>query len=190
MLQPDGDTTQTGPALPALKLRRHALPASPRGLRRAGKGPANLQFQPLPEPSDEFKQVHEFHHPVSIEIEGAKVSKVVGTSAEGAHETGEVPEVDVAVAVAIAIETEERINAVAACLAVTVAIEGPSQAVVNPVATDSQGVVAVGQRATDQVRPGEGEDSNTPAVKQRGCESEVSPNRRRAGVARRPHRPR
>src|SRR5262245_22357428 len=123
---------------------------------------AGLDLPTLPEPTGERDQVDHAYAVVAVHVDVPQVGRVAGPSAQRAKEAPGVWQVHVLVAVAVAEEAMKGVVAVAARGAVAVAVECPTEAVLDRIRQDRERVTAVGQGATDHVRTDELEDGDRP----------------------------
>src|SRR5262245_53851834 len=135
---------------------------------RPRRPPARLRAQVAAEPAGERDQIDDADPVIAIHFEVQQVARVALLAPECAEEPPQVVQVHIAVAVAVPVEPEERVGAVAARGAVAVAVEGPAESVVDVVTANSQRVVAVRQRAGNDVRPREGEHGNRLTIDEGG----------------------
>src|SRR4029077_6852424 len=127
-------------------------------------GSIHLTGSKLAEAAVEFAVVPAVHVAVPVEIEVPKISGVTDIRLERGPEEVTVQLVPIAVAVTVAEQPVETVHPVAAGRAIAVAVQLPPQSVVDPIRLERQGVAAVRQRPTDDVRSGEREHGDSPAA--------------------------
>src|SRR6516165_5528270 len=113
--------------------------------------------QLLAEPRQELEQIAEVHPAVAVIVEVPQVIRVALMTAEGAQELEQVVPVYVPVTVGVAEQAEQSIDAITTRLTDAGAVQCVPEVVVDEVAVNGQGVVAIGQRTADDAGPRESE---------------------------------
>src|SRR5260370_30252892 len=127
----------------------------------------------LAELTVEFAVVQAVHIAVPVEVEVRQIIGVTGIRLERGPEEVTVQLLHVAIASRVAEQPEERFQTIATGSAVSVSVQLPTPAVVNAVGPDRQDVAAIRKRASNNLRPCEGEQGHRLAAEQRDADLRI-----------------